>query len=76
MAARRVRALRMLERPPLFGLESEYPVTFFSHDGGTVSRDDHVDTTIVSRAPPLASPQAHGPRATAATAGIHEEPTR
>jgi proteasome accessory factor A len=40
VAARRVRDLRMLERPPLFGLESEYPVTFFARGGGTVSREE------------------------------------
>jgi hypothetical protein len=30
----------MLEPPPLLGLESEYPVTFFAWGGGTLSREE------------------------------------
>jgi proteasome accessory factor A len=40
MAARRIRGRRMLEHPPLLGLESEYPVTFFACGGGTLSREE------------------------------------
>lgn len=39
MAARGICDRRMLEHPPLLGLESEYPVTFFARSGGTLSRE-------------------------------------